>query len=84
MSKSCLVRDSTLAENWKMCGTMKEMVMESRRYRAQEKLKRKALIAALYRKVKQPMQLPWSAFRNASTLLERDLEKATHETTWSL
>lgn len=58
--------------------------MESRRYRAQEMLKRKALIAALYRKVKQPMQLPWSAFRNASTLLERDLEKATHETTWRL
>jgi hypothetical protein len=30
---------------------MKEMVMESRRYRAQEMLKRKALIAALHRKV---------------------------------
>lgn len=45
MLKSCLGRDSTLAENWKMCGMMKEMVMKSRRYRAQEMLKRKALIA---------------------------------------
>lgn len=44
--KSCFVRDSTLAENWKMCGTMKEMVMKSRIYRAHETVKMKALIAA--------------------------------------
>jgi hypothetical protein len=62
MLKSCFVRESTLAENRKMCGTMKEMVMKSRIYRAQEMLKRKALMAALYRKVQQPMQLSWSAF----------------------
>jgi hypothetical protein len=63
---------------------MKEMVMKSRIYRAQEMLKRKALMAALYiAKYSNQCNYHGQHSKHICKLLERDLE-ATHEMTWGL